>query len=390
MSKKRAVLYGAGNIGRGFLGQLMHMSDYEITFIDVNPALIEGLNREGKYPIFITEGDTYRPYWVTHVRAVDGRDIAAVADSIANADLMATAVGVNVLPRIALPMAEGIRLRRERGIQNPLNVIVCENLIGADQYLANLIKEKLDGGEQDYFDRMIGLVEPSIGRMVPATPENIAKEYPLAVCVEHYCELPVDREGFRGEIPSIAHMVPYSPFDFLIRRKLFLHNMSHALVAYLGALRGYIYIWEAVADREIRLIARQALGEASHALAMEYGVDLSELNRFSEDLLARYENRLLGDTVVRVGRDTKRKLAPNDRFMGAVRLCEKHGICPTSILMGLAAGLSFAPEGDGSSAEVVNSLRCDGLSKTLETYCGLEQDSPLVSVIAQLMEQIVE
>ena len=70
--------------------------------------------------------------------------------------------------------------------------------------------------------------------MVPATPASIREKEPLAVCVEEYFELPVDKASFKGEIPPIRNLVPFTPFDFYIRRKLFMHNMSHAVTAYLG------------------------------------------------------------------------------------------------------------------------------------------------------------
>ncbi|MBQ8408771.1 MAG: mannitol dehydrogenase [Clostridia bacterium] len=379
---KQAVIYGAGNIGRGFIGQLFHMSGYEISFIDVNMATIERLNALGQYPIYITDGDDYKEYLVTGARGVDGRDTNAIAEAIASADLMATALGVNVLVHVAAPMAEGVRRRMEKGIDTPLNIIVCENMIEVDKYLAGLIKSKLDEEEQAYFDRYIGLVEPSIGRMVPATPRALADKEPLAVCVEPYCELPVDREAFKGEIPKINNMKPFAPFDFHIRRKLFMHNMSHALTAYLGAYKGYTYIWEAAEDEEIVAVVRRALSEVSDALTAEYGVPLEELLGFGEELLIRYKNKLLGDTVERVGRDTRRKLSASDRFVGAVRLCEQHGVKPTDILIGLAAGLHFAPEGDLASEMIAKSAIEKGALRTLSEYCDMDEDSLLAKMTA--------
>jgi mannitol-1-phosphate 5-dehydrogenase len=178
-------------------------------------------------------------------------------------------------------------------------------------------------------------------------------------------------------------MVPFAPFDFFIRRKLFLHNMSHALTAYLGALKGYTYIWEAAKDEAIRAKALAALKESSAALHKEYGVPMEELDVFSADLLFRFENKLLGDTIERVGRDTKRKLSENDRFVGTAKLCLAHGILPANICEGIAAGLTFAPEGDALSAEVVNDVKENGLRHTLAVYCGIEEDSPLVPMIEE-------
>ena len=381
---KQAIMYGAGNIGRGFIGQLFHMSGYEISFIDVNMTVIDKLNADGQYPVYITDGDSYKEYTVTGVHGVNGRDNEAIAEAIASADIMATAVGVNILKFIAAPFAGGIRRRMEKGVKAPLNVIICENMIEADKYFANLVKDNLNEAECEYFDNYIALVEPSIGRMVPATPKELAEKNPLAVCVEPYCELPVDKNAFKGEIPEIKNMVPFAPFDFFIRRKLFMHNMSHALTAYFGALKGYTYIWEAAEDAEIKLMALRALTESSKALSKEYGVALEELLAFSENLLSRFENKLLGDTVERVGKDTKRKLSENDRFVGAARLCQKHGIAPMNILAGLAAGLHFAPESDASSVEVAEDARSNGLYHALSTYCGITADDTATDTVSRV------
>ena len=383
-----AIMYGAGNIGRGFIGQLFHMSGYEISFIDVNMTVVDKLNTDGKYPIYITEGEGYREYLVTGVKGVNGKDNEAVAEAIASADIMATAVGVNILKFIAAPFAAGVRRRMQLGIKEPLNVIICENMIQADKYFAGLVKENLTAEEGAYFDAFVALVEPSIGRMVPATPKELAEKNPLAVCVESYCELPVDKEAFKGEIPAIQNMVPFAPFDFFIRRKLFMHNMSHAITAYFGALKGYTYIWEAAGDAEIKLMALRALTEISRALSKEYGVPLDELLCFSENLLGRYENKLLGDPVARVGRDTKRKLSANDRFVGAARLCVKHGIAPMNILAGLAAGLHFAPADDESSLAVAATARDTGVPYALATYSGITEEGELITTVEAVYNKI--
>lgn len=387
---KNALMYGAGNIGRGFIGQLFHMSGYEISFIDVNMAAIDKLNEDGQYPIYITEKDGYSEYLVTGVHGVNGRDNEAIAEAMAKADIMATAVGVNILKFIAAPFAGGVRRRMEKGIEAPLNVIICENMIEADKYFAGLVKQNLSEEECRYFDSHVALVEPSIGRMVPATPKEIAEKNLLAVCVEPYCELPVDKNAFKGEIPDIKNMVPYAPFDFFIRRKLFMHNMSHALTAYFGALRGYTYIWEAASDPEIKALAEKALAEASKALHLEYGVPLAELTAFSENLIERFRNKLLGDTVERVGKDTKRKLSENDRFVGTVRLCEKHGITPVNVLSGLAAGLHFAPAADESSVEIANDAKTNGVLHALSTYCSIPADSATAKEIEKLYAEVAK
>lgn len=387
---KKAIMYGAGNIGRGFIGQLFSLSGYEVGFVDVNEDIISRLNHDHQYNIYITDGDGYNTHTVSHVYGINGRDMSAVAEEIASSDIMATAVGVNVLKFIAEPIAMGIKKRRAVGVNSPFNIIICENMIGADKHLENLIKSYLDTNEAEYFDRYIGLVEPSIGRMVPATPKSISENDPLAVCVEPYCELPVDRDAFKGAIPEIKNMIPFSPFDFYICRKLFMHNMSHVLTAYLGNLRGYDYIWQAIGDEKIRSTARKALKEISDAMSKEYGVTYSDLDAFSLDLIQRYDNKLLGDTVERVGKDTKRKLSENDRFVGAIRLCMKHNIIPRSIIKGMAAGFLFCPEGDSSSLEVRAYLEENGIFATMEKYCNVNHDEMLAAMIAEEYNKLIK
>ena len=381
---KTAIMYGAGNIGRGFIAQLFSMSGYKIGFVDVNDAVISRLNSDKKYNIYITNGDSYKTYTVENVYGIDGKNIDAVAEQIVSADIMATAVGVNILKFIAAPIAAGVKKRMEKGLKSPLNIIICENMIGADEYLAKLVKDNLTDAEKDYFDQYIALVEPSIGRMVPATPTHIAEKDPLAVCVEPYLELPVDKAAFKGDIPEIANMIPFSPFEFYIRRKLFMHNMSHALTAYLGAIKGYEYIWQANADYDdIRTVARNALEEIARAMSKEYKVSFSELELFYYDLILRYDNKLLGDTIARVGKDSKRKLSENDRFVGAIRLCQKHGIVPTNIIRGMAAGFFFCPEGDKESIEVATCAKKNGIFEALEKYCGIKRNEDIAIMIAK-------
>src|SRR5690554_4359878 len=97
---KKSVIYGAGNIGRGFIGQLFSESGYEVVFIDINQELVDGLNKNGRYPIQILSRKQCREFFVENVRAVNGNNDIQAADEIASADIMATSVGANNLPKI--------------------------------------------------------------------------------------------------------------------------------------------------------------------------------------------------------------------------------------------------------------------------------------------------
>jgi len=148
---KKAVMYGAGNIGRGFIGQLLSQSGYEVVFIDVNTEILEKLNNDGQYPVKILAGNLSKEITIKNVRGVNGTDIEKVAAEIATADLMATAVGVNVLPWIVKPISEGLKKRWQLGNMQPLNIIICENLMDANHYLSSLIKKELSEDEKSSF-----------------------------------------------------------------------------------------------------------------------------------------------------------------------------------------------------------------------------------------------
>ncbi len=334
----KAVMYGGGNIGRGFIGLLFSQSGYEVTFIDVVDSVVESLNQEKRYPVRFVSTNGKEDVFVEPVCAVHGNDTEQVAKTIAEADVMATAVGVRVLKFIAPNIANGIRMRKET-CGKPLNIIICENLIDADKLLASLIREQLNEEEIRWFEENVGLVEASIGRMVPIQTDEMKEGEPLRVCVERYGFLPVDKAAFKGEIPDIKNMVPHTPFGFYIERKLYVHNMGHSLCAYLGDYLGKKYIYQSIDDSDVQYIVENAMLESARAIAKQYGEDLSGILLHVQDLMMRFTNEVLGDTCARVGGDPARKLGGKDRLIGASGLCLEQGIYPAYILLGAAGGV---------------------------------------------------
>lgn len=382
---KKFIMYGAGNIGRGFIGQLFSLSGYSVGFIDINKEVIGRLNSDKEYPVDVVSNDGLTEIMVKNVYGIDGTDIELVSEEIASSDIMATAIGVNVLKFIAKPIALGLKKRFERNAK-PFNIIICENLIGADEFLKGLIKEQIP----EFAERVeneVGFVEASIGRMVPVMTEEKKQGNPLRVYVEPYNILPVDLNAFKGEVPKdVQNLYPYKPFNMFIQRKLFMHNMSHATCAYLGYLRDYEYIYQTIEDFDIKYVAFKALTQSALAISKENGVEMEMLLSHAENLLYRFLNKALGDTVARVGRDTIRKLGSNDRLVGALKLCEKHNLSNEYICIGIAAGLVFDPNGDDSSKEVSSYAKEFGAKATLEKYCDYKGDK--VELIEKLYNMI--
>ena len=319
----KAVVYGGGNIGRGFLGQLLYESGFETVFIDINQEMIDKLNADGSYPIKIVCNEYQEEIIIKNVRAVHSRD---ALPEIADADIIFTSAGVNVLPHIAPVLKEGLAMRK-----TGVDVIICENLMSADKYLRDLIQPSDN----------IGFVETSTGRMVPVMTDEMREGCLTKVWVEPFCVLPVDKAGFKNPIPNIKGMLPKEPFDYYIQSKLFLHNMGHAVAAYLGMQKGYEYIWQTMEDDEIYETVKSAMYASATALHLEHGKAKEKITAYADDLIFRFQNKYLGDTTSRVGNDAARKLSPNDRLLGALKLCNKHRVPAESIKRGIIAALDY-------------------------------------------------
>ncbi|MDO5322512.1 MAG: mannitol-1-phosphate 5-dehydrogenase [Clostridia bacterium] len=382
---KKAIMYGGGNIGRGFIGKVFADSGYEVVFLDIMQSLIDEMNRRGEYNVRIVSNAETVDTTVKPVRAVNSSTEQAI-DEIVTCDIMATAVGVNILPKIAPVIAKGVVARMEkRG--KPLDIILCENQLEADILMRGWIYECLTDEQKAWADKNLGLIEASIGRMVPPLTPEMRVQDPLLICVEPYCELPVDRDAFKGEIPELVGLIPYSPFEFYIKRKLFLHNGGHAVCAYLGNLKGYDYIWEAIGDPEIYEAAKAAMNVSAQALIRKFGEGVREnVENNVVDLLFRFQNRALKDTVSRVGADPVRKLRRNDRIVGAALFAMEQGIDPAPVIKGIVAGLKFDREGDPTAPEIQKALKEQGIDYVIEKYMGLAKEEPLFGMIKAAYE----
>lgn len=380
---KKAVMYGGGNIGRGFVGALISQSGYKVTFIDVAEPVVKALQENCCYPVRIVENGSYEDIWVENVTAVNGNHPEAV-DAIADCDIMATAVGSRVLKYIVPNIVAGLRKRWEVG-NDPLNIIICENLNDANKILEAMLKERLTVEEQKKFDESVGLVEASIGRMVPVQTEEMKAGEPMRVCVERYGYLPVDEEAFKGQIPDITNMVPFEPFDFYIKRKLYVHNMGHATCAYLGGLMELEYIYQSIDVADIRILSQNAMLESAMALHKKYGASLADLQLHIQDLLGRFTNEALKDTCQRVGGDPARKLSPDDRMIGSAKLAMEQGITPCYIAVGAAAGVyRYIKETDGMEQGM------EAAEQVLASVSQLESDDSLKTMILSMYSRILD
>ncbi|MFW5697240.1 MAG: mannitol-1-phosphate 5-dehydrogenase [Fimbriimonadaceae bacterium] len=362
---KKAVHFGAGNIGRGFLGQLYSESGYETVFVDVKPDVIHQLNEKRSYTIEIAD-DPPGEVEVKNVRGVDGTDLEAVAMELSDCNLASAAVGVGVLHLVAKPLALGFRERlRQSG--GPLDVILAENRLNAAAYMRDLVEKELEPDEAEAARELLGFVEASVGRMVPVQ----CHEDPLKVSVEAYCELPVDQAGFKGEVPQIKHLAPRENFEAYVERKLFVHNAGHATAAYHAALRGLDTLDKAMRDKEVVAEVKAVQEQICLALYKKWNLPLGDLNDHAEDLRNRFANPRLQDQVARVGGDPLRKLGPHDRLVGALNLCATYEADPVPVAKAIAAALCYRNPNDPSAEDLRKMIEQEGPAKVLDEVCHL-------------------
>jgi len=379
-----AVMYGGGNIGRGFIGLLFSQSGYRVTFIDVAEPVVKHLQEKGCYPVRYVSNQGNEDVLVENVTAVNGNDGEAAADAIANCDIMATAVGARILKFIVPNIVAGLRKRWAMS-DKPLNIIVCENLNDANKVVEKMLKEQLTDAECEKFDKTVGLVEASIGRMVPVQTEEMKDGEPMRVCVERYGFLPTDKDAFKGGVPEINNMVPFAPFDFYVKRKLFVHNMGHATCAYLGDLLNLEYIYQAIDVADIRILVQNAMLESAMALSRKYGVAYQDIVMHITDLLNRFTNAALRDTCARVGGDPGRKLSADDRMIGSSVLALEQGIVPAYICVGAAAGVyRYIKEAEGLEQGV------ETATQVLADVSKLDKQGKLAEMILGMYKKILD
>ncbi|RBM89058.1 mannitol-1-phosphate 5-dehydrogenase [Vibrio paracholerae] len=382
--KKNAVHFGAGNIGRGFIGKLLADADIAVTFADVNEPLVDQLSHQQEYKVKVV-GSECKMETVNHVTAVNSASEALI-ERIIKTDLVTTAVGPTVLDIIAKTIAKGLSARFAAGNTQPLNIIACENMVRGTTHLKQQVYQFLTTEEQQQADALVGFVDSAVDRIVP--PLQAANDDPLEVTVESFSEWIVDEQQFKGEIPQIEGMEKTDNLMAFVERKLFTLNTGHCITAYLGCLKGHRTIREAIEDPSIEVQVKQAMQESGEVLIRRYGFDRALHNAYIEKILTRFANPYLVDEVDRVGRQPLRKLGANDRLIKPLLGTIEYGLPNGMLLKGIAAALKYRNDSDPQAIELQQGIEKEGVRSTLARYTGLTADSIEAQQIEALYQQI--
>lgn len=374
----KALHFGAGNIGRGFIGKLLADAGARLTFADVNQTVLDALNARHSYQVHIV-GEQRQIDTVSRVNAVSSTG-DEVINLIADVDLVTTAVGPVVLERIAPTIAAGLTKRRASGNQSPLNIIACENMVRGTSQLKKYVMKALSAPECEWVEQHVGFVDSAVDRIVP--PSESAADDPLEVTVETFSEWIVDETQFKGPLPAIPGMEPTDNLMAFVERKLFTLNTGHAITAYLGQLAGLQTIRDAILNEQVRRVVKGAMEESGAVLIKRYGFNPQKHHAYIAKILSRFENPYLKDDVERVGRQPLRKLSAGDRLIKPLRGTLEYGLPHAFLAMGIAGAMHYRSEQDPQAQELAELIASVGPQAALVQISGLDADS---NAIAEIM-----
>ena len=362
----RAVHFGAGNIGRGFIGETLADNGFGIDFVDVNETIIDELNKRGEYDIELAAPGKKR----IHVSNVDGinnaKDPDNVVEAIKSTDMITTAIGPKILAIIAPLIAKGLTARVQSGNTKPLDVIACENMIGGSEHLKEEVYKHLDDDVKPEIDKYIGFPN-------------------AAVSVEDFKEWVIDESQMKNKDIKLKG-VDYAPdLEPYIERKLFSVNTGHATVAYTGKSLGYSTIGDAIKDPFVLKQVKRVLSETRSLLYNTWNKEFTEesLEEYHNKILSRFQNPYISDDIARVGRTPIRKLGYNERFIRPIRELKERGLDYSALMETVGRIYHFDEPKDKESVKLMQMLKDEALKDVIVETTGLKNDPELVEEIVE-------
>lgn len=385
MPDKKLLIWGAGRIGRGFIGDLYNDAGYQLVLVDESQALVDQLNAQGKYSVFRASGENKQRIEITNFTALHTSQIKEIQAAINDCEMMAVSVYPKHFESVARRIQAHLFKKRDSVGDRAFNLLLCTNLIHAGPKFQEHFLAEISETDKQYLKEKVGIIETLVIRICPEPPAEIKEQYPLVVWTNGYDELPIDVNSVRGEMVFLPSLRLVKNMRAEEIRKIYTYNMCHAALSYHGQFLGYDLLVECLADDTIRAEALGALGEVSQALQAEYGFTQAEMDGWIEGVLAQTNNPTIGDTVIRSAADPIRKLKRDDRLIGPLMLCRKNGIEADHLLRAIAAAYRFDIETDAASQELQQFLKENGIRAAAVTFSGLSNDErDLVDAIVDM------
>ena len=380
----KAMILGAGRIGRGFVSELLHANQVEITYFDASSVMVDKLNEKKEYTIHVLGAEELN----THMEGVQAHlfyDIDALCSCWKEADFLFTACGGKNMGNVGETLAKAFKRLVEENAVHVSNIVTCENWINPAKDLKEAIVSNLNEEERKLFEENVGVSESVImctGTGAP-DPDKVTNE--MDTWVQNMRYLPIDRDRIKGEIPQWDYVEFVTDFGDLLKQKIYTNNTSVATVSYLGKLKGLTYVADSANDPEIEPILDQVYEEINYALIHGMGINEESQITFSK---TEYTDRAIVDLVTRIARDPIRKLGPQDRFIGPMRIALSAGIRPKAIALGAAAALYFDNPEDRDALRLKEIRETKGIDYILETISEIDPQGEIAVLIKEAIAEL--
>lgn len=374
----KATHFGAGNIGRGFIGEILAKNGFSIEFVDINETIIDALMSRKGYTIELAE-ESKQQIQVANVTGINNqKNPEAVVESVATSQIVTTAIGPNILPFIAELIAKGIQKRKANQVTEKLDVIACENMIGGSQFLFEKVKAYLTQEDLNYVNQYVGFPNAAVDRIVPIQHH----EDPLFVSVEPFSEWVVDKTQMKNPELVLSDVEYVDDLEPYIERKLFSVNTGHASVAYTGASLGYQTIDEAIADEKVLTTLENVLKETGSLLIAKWQFDPQVHQAYAQKIVARFKNPYISDAITRVARTPIRKLGYDERFIRPIRELHDRNLSYQQLLTVVGLIFNYRDEKDEQSVELQKMLQNESLEAVVRKVTQLTDETLIAEIVA--------
>lgn len=377
---KKALVFGAGKIGQGFIGELLHDDGYEIIFADVSDEVIEEINKNNCYSLFLTNHN-YEEKVINNVSALSLlKNQEEIIESITQVDIIATSVMKTNLVSVAPILVRGLKRRLYEGLSRVL-VMACENAIMGTDTLVSLM---VDTGivTMDQLKEIGAYPNTGVDRFVFGGVYNGKKG--TAISDSH--ELAIERQKLDDpDSKPIAGAEYVDNLEAVLKRKIYLVNCWLAITSYIGHIHGYTMVDEALRDAAIQEKVKKAVLESAAGLEKKFGFSKDEMTHYINEMIIKryddYNQEGINDPIARVARQPIRKLSPDDRIMGPVYIASEYGLSTEHLLYGAAYAFKYDNPEDEEAVKLQEYIQKDGIENTIERITGLQKGSAMFNLV---------
>ena len=302
-------------------------------------------------------------------------------------------MGGKNLDNLAKTIASAFELIALKLEKRLFTIITCENWKEPGKQLQEGIRAELKNDKlKGLFEEHVGVSEAVILRSGVEATKAVMDIDKNAVSVTDYWELPIDKNRMKGELISFKGANYKDDFKGFLQQKLYTFNTTNATIAYVGRLRGFDLLSDAANDPEIVALVNRVHSEINPAIAEEMQITLEEQEAFSKKALRKYQDKSVTDFTERHARDPIRKIGPNDRIVGTMRLVEKHNISYDALAITLAAAMFYPvtnPE-DPTASQLMKIRTEDGIDAILSNVCKISSDENMGKTVKKAVNILYE